>query len=48
VAAACRGFARQALHAFRLSLTHPVTRERLALEAPVPADLAALIAATGL
>ncbi len=28
----------QALHAWRLAFTHPVTRERLAFEAPPPAD----------
>jgi 23S rRNA pseudouridine1911/1915/1917 synthase len=31
---------RQALHAHRLSLTHPKTGERLALEAPLPKDFA--------
>jgi 23S rRNA pseudouridine1911/1915/1917 synthase len=36
--------ARQALHAWRLSLPHPVTREGLQLEAPVPQDLRALVA----
>jgi len=36
--------ARQALHAARLALTHPVTREPLVLEAPLPADLLALLA----
>ena len=30
---------RHALHAFRLTLNHPVTGERLAIEAPLPADL---------
>ena len=30
--------ARQALHAWRVSLPHPVTREPLALEAPLPQD----------
>jgi 23S rRNA pseudouridine1911/1915/1917 synthase len=30
--------ARQALHAWRLSLPHPVTREHLVIEAPLPAD----------
>jgi 23S rRNA pseudouridine1911/1915/1917 synthase len=43
VAAACREFPRQALHAWRSFLAHPVTRERLVIEAPVPADLAGLI-----
>jgi 23S rRNA pseudouridine1911/1915/1917 synthase len=32
---------RHALHAWRLSLPHPVTREPLAIEAPPPADLEA-------
>lgn len=36
---------RQALHAWRMTLTHPGTRERLELEAPLPADLRALIGA---
>jgi 23S rRNA pseudouridine1911/1915/1917 synthase len=31
---------RQALHAWRLALPHPVTGERVALEAPLPPDLA--------
>jgi 23S rRNA pseudouridine1911/1915/1917 synthase len=37
-------FPRQALHATRLALVHPVTRQSMAWEAPPPADLAALIA----
>ena len=41
---AARNFARQALHATRLELTHPVTSERLAFHAPLPADLAELLA----
>ncbi len=32
--------ARHALHAWRLTLPHPVTREPIALEAPLPEDLA--------
>jgi len=32
---------RQALHAWRLELPHPVTRERVAFEAPLAADLQA-------
>jgi 23S rRNA pseudouridine1911/1915/1917 synthase len=36
--------ARQCLHAHRLALTHPATRERLVFEAPLPADFAALLA----
>jgi 23S rRNA pseudouridine1911/1915/1917 synthase len=31
--------ARQALHAWRLTLPHPVTRELLQVRAPLPADL---------
>ena len=42
---ALRGFRRQALHAFRLGLAHPKTGEWLEWEAPVPADMAGLIAA---
>jgi pseudouridylate synthase len=40
--------ARQALHARRLALAHPVTGEPLAFEAPLPADMAAALAAWGL
>jgi 23S rRNA pseudouridine1911/1915/1917 synthase len=47
-AAACRDFARQALHAWRLSFLHPATGERLVIAAPIPADLAVLLAAAGL
>jgi 23S rRNA pseudouridine1911/1915/1917 synthase len=39
------GLARQALHAARLSFTHPVSGEALVLAAPLPADLAAAWAA---
>jgi 23S rRNA pseudouridine1911/1915/1917 synthase len=48
LATTLRAFPRQALHAWRLALTHPVTRERLCLEAPVPRDLGALLTACGL
>ena len=34
---------RQALHSWRLEFTHPVTKEHMQLEAPLPADLTALI-----
>lgn len=47
LAALCRDFPRQALHAWRLALPHPVSDEPLALQAPVPADLAPLLAAAG-
>jgi len=41
--AALRGFRRQALHATRLELEHPVTGELVAWEAPMPADMQALV-----
>ena len=37
--------ARPALHSYRLTLTHPVTGAVLRLEAPLPADMAALVKA---
>jgi 23S rRNA pseudouridine1911/1915/1917 synthase len=37
------GIARQALHAWRVSMPHPITRERLDLEARIPDDIARLI-----
>ena len=46
--AACRDFPRQALHARRLAFDHPVTHERIDAVAPIPADLAGLLAAAGL
>jgi 23S rRNA pseudouridine1911/1915/1917 synthase len=36
-------FPRQALHAARLAFRHPVTGEALRFEAPLPADMAALL-----
>lgn len=42
---ALRGFRRQALHAGRLAFDHPLSGERVVAEAPVPADLAALLTA---
>ncbi|MEY2810918.1 MAG: hypothetical protein RLZ66_2429 [Pseudomonadota bacterium] len=42
------GLTRQALHAFRLSLAHPDTHERLSFEAPLPLELATALAALGL
>jgi 23S rRNA pseudouridine1911/1915/1917 synthase len=36
-------FTRQALHAWRLGFTHPSTGRAMALEAPIPDDLAGLI-----
>jgi 23S rRNA pseudouridine1911/1915/1917 synthase len=46
--AALRAFPRQALHASRLSLVHPATRERLVVDAPLPRDIVDLVAAAGL
>jgi 23S rRNA pseudouridine1911/1915/1917 synthase len=48
LAAALRAFPRQALHAWRVAMTHPVTRHRLLLEAPVPPDFDGLLIASGL
>jgi 23S rRNA pseudouridine1911/1915/1917 synthase len=42
---ALRGFRRQALHAERLSFTHPVSGELLSFEAAPPADFEALMVA---
>ena len=36
-----RGMQRQALHAAELAFAHPITREPLSFEAPMPADMAA-------
>lgn len=44
-AAEAAAFPRQALHAATLGFDHPVTGEKLDFEAPLPADLAALLAA---
>jgi 23S rRNA pseudouridine1911/1915/1917 synthase len=41
-------FPRQALHAWRVAFTHPVTGERVAMEAPVPSEMEALIVSAGL
>jgi 23S rRNA pseudouridine1911/1915/1917 synthase len=48
LAAALRAFPRQALHAWRVTLIHPVTGVRLLLEAPLPRDLDDLLTASGL
>jgi len=48
LAQALCAFPRQALHAMRVAFIHPATKERLAIEAPVPRDLADLLTATGL
>jgi len=43
VAAACRNFPRQALHAMRLGFAHPVSGEAMSFEAEPPADIRGLI-----
>ena len=45
LAAALRGFQRQALHAARLTLPHPTGGGELTLESPLPPDFAQLLAA---
>jgi 23S rRNA pseudouridine1911/1915/1917 synthase len=44
-AQAAAAFPRQALHAASLGFDHPVTGQRLAFEAPLPPDMAGLLAA---
>ncbi len=39
-----RAFGRQALHAAHLGFSHPVSRETLSFETPLPADMVALLA----
>jgi 23S rRNA pseudouridine1911/1915/1917 synthase len=48
LATALGAFPRQALHAWRLAFTHPMTGARVCLEAPLPDDLRGLLAAAGL
>jgi 23S rRNA pseudouridine1911/1915/1917 synthase len=48
LAATLAAFPRQALHAWRVSLIHPATGERLLLEAPLPRDFDGLLNASGL
>lgn len=48
LAALCRDFPRQALHARRLVFRHPVTGEPVEIVAPVPADMGELLAAAGI
>jgi 23S rRNA pseudouridine1911/1915/1917 synthase len=43
--AALDSFKRQALHATRLALEHPLTGKTLEFEVPVPADMASLLEA---
>jgi 23S rRNA pseudouridine1911/1915/1917 synthase len=48
LAATLSAFPRQALHAWRAAVTHPVTGEALTFEAPLPRDLDSLMIASGL
>ena len=48
LAATLRGFPRQALHASRVAFIHPVTRERVVIEAPLPEDFEDLLGVTEL
>jgi 23S rRNA pseudouridine1911/1915/1917 synthase len=48
LAAALAAFPRQALHAWRVAFTHPVTRVRLQLEAPLPRDFDGLLTVSDL
>lgn len=43
----CEGLTRQALHAWRIALPHPVSRERLEIEAPLAPDLQPFVPETG-
>jgi len=45
LAASLDAFRRQALHAERLALTHPVTGQRMEWQAPLPADMQGLLVA---
>lgn len=48
VARVLESFPRQALHAWRIAFSHPITGEPIAVEAPVPADMMALLHACGM
>ena len=48
IAVLLRDFPRQALHASHVAFAHPVTGERVSVDAPVPADLGALLLAARL
>lgn len=43
-----RRFSRQALHAWCVEFVHPMTRARVTLESPVPADMATLLSLSNL
>jgi 23S rRNA pseudouridine1911/1915/1917 synthase len=48
LAATVQAFPRQALHAWRVAFTHPITRERMTVEARPPQDFTDLLGASGL
>jgi 23S rRNA pseudouridine1911/1915/1917 synthase len=48
LAAALQAFSRQALHAWRLAFPHPLTGDRVHIEAPLSRDVAALLQLAGL
>jgi 23S rRNA pseudouridine1911/1915/1917 synthase len=48
LAATLRAFPRQALHAWRVRMIHPLTGVPLEIEAPIPEDLKELLTASGL
>ena len=45
---ALASFPRQALHAWRVSFPHPVSGARVTIQAPLPADITALLTAVGM
>jgi 23S rRNA pseudouridine1911/1915/1917 synthase len=45
---ACKAFPRQALHAWRLGIRHPVSGEPMTFTAPVPPDMVGLLSAAGI
>jgi len=48
LAAIVQAFARQALHAWRVVFVHPITGERVSIEAPLPGDFERLLRGSGL
>lgn len=48
LAAALRTFPRQALHAWRLAFVHPISQAQITISAPLPQDMDALLAISGL
>jgi 23S rRNA pseudouridine1911/1915/1917 synthase len=46
--AVAAAFPRQALHAWRIAFPHPATGTRIEIEAPIPADIRALLRVSGL